>query len=585
MFVEIARIRPAGIALAEQRRCGRCLEPLAYYRAAGNDMSAFEYRFRPPLAAPSERGAHPPSHEKSEVEGVIYEKDVSVKLPDGVVIYVDVFRPDGRAAPLIGWGPYGKHGHTRYSVNFPKADVADENLSAYTAFEAPDPVYWARHGYAVINPDPRGTWHSRGRATYLSPEEAKDYAALIEWAGTQPWSNGRVGLSGVSYLTSSQWRVAELEPPHLAAINPWEGWSDTYREVVRHGGIPETSFWPYLPGRWGHSVTEVEDLLLETGNRPFLDAYWKSKQAALERIKVPAFVCASWTDQGLHTRGTLEGYRRISSEQKWLYVHGRKKWAHYYEPRCVEMQRAFFDHFLLERETGLSQWPRVRYELREKYYQGAEFAAAEWPIENTEYVPLYLSPGGLTGSPGGAQSTSYDPTKGERVSFDYIFPKDANVAGHMALRLWVSIDAGEDMDIFVAIQKLDRDGEVVPFAYYAQFEDGPVALGWLRVSHRELDLEASKPYMPVLAHQRELPLEPGEIVPVDVEIWPSGTCFAAGEGLRLIIQGSDIYDYPRPSVHARHEDLRNAGKQNLFMGEPRPSRLLIPITGGESNKL
>ncbi|MBL4891969.1 MAG: CocE/NonD family hydrolase [Rhizobiaceae bacterium] len=82
------------------------------------------------------------------------------------------------------------------------------------------------HGYAVINVDPRGTWHSEGRATYLSPEEAEDFADVIEWAGTRDWSNGNVGFSGVSYLTSSQWLVAELNPPHLKAINPWEGWTD-----------------------------------------------------------------------------------------------------------------------------------------------------------------------------------------------------------------------------------------------------------------------------------------------------------------------------------------------------------------------
>ncbi len=541
-------------------------------------MATFEYRFRPPLSAPEERGGTPPEYERTEFDGVLYEKDVAVTLPDGVTIHVDVFRPlDGIAAPLIGWGPYGKHGHTRYSVNFPAAEVDDEKLSAYTAFEAPDPVYWVRHGYAVINADPRGTWYSQGSATYLSPEEAEDYAALIEWAGTQPWSNGKVGLSGVSYLTSSQWRVAELNPPHLAAINPWEGWSDTYREVVRHGGIPETSFWDYLPGRWGHSVTEIEDLRLETRERALFDDYWDSKRAKLERIEVPAFVCASWTDQALHTRGTLEGFRRIASEQKWLYVHGRKKWAHYYEPRCVEMQRAFFDHFLLGRETEVAAWPPVRYELREKYYQGAELPARQWPIEDTDYVPLYLAPGGLETVPGEAATVSYDPTAGESLTFDHRFDEATDIVGHMALKLWVSVDAGDDMDIFVAIQKLDAAGKIVPFAYYAQFEDGPVALGWLRVSHRELDAAASTPFMPVLAHRRERKLAPGEIVPVDIEIWPSGTRFEAGESLRLVIQGSDIYDYPKPSVHARHEDLRNAGRQNVHMGGDRPARLLLPI--------
>jgi uncharacterized protein len=540
-------------------------------------MNGFEYRFRGPLMDPRERGGKPPRYECRRIDGVIWETDVAVTLPGGVVMFVDVFRPEeGQAAPLIGWGPYGKHGHTRYSVNFPKADVNDAYLSKYTAFEAPDPMFWVPLGYAVINPDPRGTWYSQGRATFLSPEEARDFAALIEWAGTRPWSNGKVGLSGVSYLTSAQWRVAELNPPHLAAINPWEGWSDTYREVVRHGGIPETSFWDYLPGRWGHSVTEIEDLRLETQERPFLDAYWESKLSKLENIEVPAFVCASWTDQALHTRGTLEGFRRISSPHKWLYVHGRKKWAHYYEPRSRQMQRDFFDHFLLGKGTGVSSWPRVRFELRDKYYQGAELDAEDWPIENTEYVPFYLAPRKLSKSPGESAVVSYDPTKGERLQFDHVFAEGANIVGHMSLRLWVSVEEGDDMDIFLAIQKLDRNGNIVPFAYYAQFDDGPVALGWLRVSHRELDEEASTPFLPVLKHRRELPLKPGEVVPVDIEIWPSGTRFAVGEGIALIVQGSDIYDYPKPSVYARHESLRNAGRQFIHMGGDTPSRLLLP---------
>src|ERR1035438_4003175 len=64
----------------------------------------------------------------------------------------------------------------------------------------------------------------------------------------------RAGLPGVSYLASAQWSIAATNPPHLAAINPWEGWSDTYREVVRHGGIPETYFWPYIGQRWGYGT-------------------------------------------------------------------------------------------------------------------------------------------------------------------------------------------------------------------------------------------------------------------------------------------------------------------------------------------
>ena len=541
-------------------------------------MPNFTFRFRTPLSPPEARGAKPPQHRQDLIDGVLVDTDVGVQMRDGTTIYVDIYRPkSGLAAPLIAWGPYGKHGHTKYSVNFPAAEVDDSKMSAYTAFEAPDPIYWAKHGYAVINADPRGTWYSEGRATYLSPEEAYDYYDLIEWAGVQDWSNGKVGLSGVSYLTSSQWRVAELNPPHLAAFNPWEGWTDTYREVVRHGGIPETDFWNYLPGRWGHSVTEVEDLRLETAERPFYDQYWDSKRAQLQRITAPAFVCASWTDQALHTRGTLEGFRKISSDQKWLYVHGRKKWAHYYDERSVTMQRAFFDHFLLGKDTDLQNWPPVRYEARTRYYEGAEFPAQSWPIENTEYRSLYLGSTTMSEDQTDPIMHTYSPVNGEAMQFDHVFDQDTTLVGHAQLRLWVSIDHGMDMDIFVALQKLDANRNVVPFAFYAQFEDGPMALGWLRASHRTLDPEESTDFLPVLKHDREVPLKPDVPTQVDIEIWPSGTAFAKGEGLRLVIMGQDIYDYPKPSVYARHEALRNVGRQHVHTGGNTPSRLLIPV--------
>ena len=133
-----------------------------------------------------------------------------------------------------------------------------------------------------------------------------------------------MGMSGVSYLTSSQWTIAATRPPHLAAINPWEGWSDTYREVARHGGIPETYFWPYIGERWGYGTGRVEDLAAETAAHPFFDDFWASKAAPLSRITVPAYVVASWSDQGLHTRGTFEGFTAIGSAPNgWTRTAGR----------------------------------------------------------------------------------------------------------------------------------------------------------------------------------------------------------------------------------------------------------------------
>ena len=349
----------------------------------------FTYKFRDPHNTPESRGGMPPAYRRTVEHGMIIERDLAVRMRDGIEIYVNVFRPvdEKPAAPLIGWSPYGKHLPIQ-PERFVNAGIKKEHVSSLTAFEAPDPLYWVPRGYAVVNVDIRGTWYSQGIATYLSPEEAHDYCDVIEWAGTQPWSNGKVGLTGVSYLTSSQWRVAELNPQHLAAINPWEGWTDTYREVARHGGIPDSWFWPLLHERWGASTTRVEDLGAETREHPFFDAFWQSKAADFSKITVPAYIVASWTDQGLHTRGTLEGFKRIASKQKWLYVHGQKKWAHYYEPEAVKGLQLFFDHFLLGVRTEIAEWPKVRLEVREKHSVGSIRSESEWPIARTRYTKL-----------------------------------------------------------------------------------------------------------------------------------------------------------------------------------------------------
>jgi predicted acyl esterase len=544
-------------------------------------MLQFEYRIREPLSAPEDSGGCAPQYRRSVEAGMIVERDLAVAMRDGTRIYVDLFRPaDERPAPaLVAWGPYGKHSPTNYARQFPASGVDQSKLSAYTGFEAPDPLYWVSRGYAVINPDPRGTWFSEGTATFLSPEEGQDEYDLIEWAGTQPWSSGKVGLAGVSYLASSQYHVAALNPPHLAAINPWEGWSDFYREVARHGGIPETEFWGYLPSRWGRSKTRIEDLRLETEEHPLYDAFWASKVADFSRIAVPAYVVASWTDQGLHTRGTLEVYKKISSQQKWLEVHGRKKWAYYYEQDSVKRQLAFFERFLKGVPNEVDTWPKVRLEVREKYYVGTTRIENEWPIARTQYTRLYLDPGrsALEREPVAAESSCrYAPGKG-RASFDYRFERRTDLVGHMKLKLWMAPQGADDMDIFIAIQKLDAVGAVVPFPFFAQFEDGPVALGWLRASHRELDAQRSTEYQPVLQHRRELKLKPGEAVPLEIEIWPSGTRFEAGEGLRLVVQGTDIYPHPRPCVQDLHEDTVNRGEHVILGGARYDSHLLVPV--------
>ena len=124
---------------------------------------------------------------------------------------------------------------------------------------------------------------------------------------------------------------------------------------------------------------------------------------------MPAFVVASWADQGLHTRGTLDRFRPISSAQKWLDVHGQKKWACYYEPEQVERQRAFFDHFVLGRDTGIEDWPRVRVEVRNALNDRVHRTATQRPLEDVEYRRLHLRAGDA--------SLSWTPAEAEDVVF------------------------------------------------------------------------------------------------------------------------------------------------------------------------
>ena len=555
---------------------------------------SFERIFRDGVS-PAKHGYPGLGNKISKENGMIIENDVAVPMRDGVKIYVDVTRPEGeeKVPALVAWSAYGKHRPFQYEYFFKEGGVRREWYSKFTNFESPDPLYWIPRGYAIINVDPRGTWQSEGNATYWGHEEGDDGHDLVEWAGVQKWCSGKVGLTGVSYLAIIQWLVAATQPPHLAAINPWEGLSDMYREFAFHGGIPETFFTPIWQKSVSYSANRVEDIPAMMKEHPLFDSYWATKVADFSKINVPAFVVASWSDQGLHLRGTLEAFNRIASKDKWLIIHGRKKWEHFHQPDSVQRQQAFFDRFLKGIDNGVPRWPKIRLEVRDRYYAGKSRNESEWPLARTKYKKLFLDArSGLlkTAAVKARSQASYDALgdesrspaayRAERAQFDYVFRQTTELSGQMKLRLWVETTQGDDMDLFIAIQKFDRRGQYVPFAAFSALEDGPVALGWLRASHRELDAERSTPQRPWLAHRQQLKLRPGVPVPVDIEIWPSSTRFAAGEKLRVVVQGSDIYKYARWIVLARHPKTINCGTHVIHTGGKCDSHLLVPIIPG-----
>jgi uncharacterized protein len=520
--------------------------------------------------------------------GVIFERDVAVPMRDGVRLMANLFRPaDGKPAPVIlSVTPYGKDKlPDRLGMFFMRlagVRFGDIKVSRWTGFEAPDPVHWVQQGYAVLQADVRGMHKSEGHAGVLTDQDAEDYYDLIEWAAVQPWCSGKVGLSGVSYLAMSQWRVAPLRPPHLAAIIPWEGVSDLYREFVFQGGIPETGFIPIwwknrmLRGR-NKRFDFAEDFMAEIARHPLCDEFWRRRLPALERIEVPALVCASWSDQGLHTRGSFAGFERIGSAEKWLYTHGRKKWETYYSAEAVGVQKRFFDHYLKGMKNGWRDTPRVRIEVREAYYRQTVREAQHWPLPETQHVPLYLDAGGAlrTAPIEEARRVGYDAASGQAV-FALHFVEPVELTGETKLKLWVSTSAGDDLDLFIVLKKFDASGRGVFFCGYNGYEKDAVAKGWLRVSQRALDPARSRPSRPYHSHDRVEKLAPDDIVPVEIEILPSSTQFESGSRLQLWVLGRDGAKYPA----FQHRQLVNHGTHTIHCGGRFDSHLLVPLTRG-----
>lgn len=518
------------------------------------------------------------------------EKNVAVMMSDGVRLSANVFRPkaEGKYPVVLSFTAYDKDkGPEEYPPVLKMAYVPDFDLGTFkvsplATWEGPDPYFWVANGYAVIHVDSRGYFASEGDASLFDEQNVKDFHEIITWAGTQSWSNGNVGLNGVSYLAISQWVAASNNPPqYLKAIIPWEGATDSFREILYHGGIPETSFTRFWVNRVRNCANDAKPLppfpIFKMGHKNpwLLKRIQKPPVIHLEEIKVPALVCATWSDAGLHTRGSFEGYKQISSKNKWLFTHGRQKWATYYSEEALNFQKRFFDYFLKGEKNGLDSIPSLRLEVRESLNTYKVRYEDAWPIPDTKYEELYLdaNSNSLQGkSTKETGKTEYKPLE-ENAVFTYKFEQDTELSGNMKLKLWVSTDRGSDMDLFVAIKKLDKNGKEVYFYAKSGYNKAPAAMGWLRVSERELDTEKSTDWQPILTLNNPQKLSSNEIVPVEIEILPSSTFFKKGESLQVIVQGKDFFNHPSLG----HHYSVNRGIHSIHTGGEYDSHLLVPV--------
>jgi predicted acyl esterase len=544
-------------------------------------------------------------------DGMRIDWNMPITMDDGLVLRADIFRPvkDGKYPVILSYGPYAKN--LAFQDGYPSAwqrmaekhpDVTAGSSNLYQNWEVVDPEKWVPRDYACVRVDSRGTGCSPGVIDHFSPRETKDFYDCIEWAGVQPWSNGKVGLNGISYYGINQWHVASLQPPHLTAMCIWEGAADWYRDMTHHGGILST-FWEnwydmqvktvqYGAGERGkrsrvHSELVCGPEILSDGelaknradfgaeivSHPLDDEYHKARSPKWDKIITPLLSAANWGGQGLHPRGNFEGFVRSASRQKWLEAHGIEHWTHFYTDYGREQQLRFFDYFLHGKKDAWAKQPKVLLQVRhiDKFEPRAE-----------------------TEKPSGVAQLKF-AAMGDGLTF--LTPplaKETEITGPSALKLYAS-SSTSDADFFIVLRVFTADLKEIVFQG-AIDPHTPVAQGWLRASHRKLDRKLSKPYRPYHTHDEKQPLKKGEPVELDIELWPTSMVVPAGYRIGLSIRGKD-YEYGGASGGRLsnfknelkgcgpflHDDPRDRppaifnGTTSLHFGRGKTPYLLLPI--------
>jgi predicted acyl esterase len=561
----------------------------------------------------------------------VIERDVAIVMDDGLELRADVYRPrtDAPVPVLMTMGPYGKgvryQDHYKHSWDFltnAHPDLLAGSQHRWLTWETVDPEIWVPWGYAVIRVDSRGAGRSPGYLDILSPRETLDYYHAIEWAGTQKWCNGKVGLNGISYYAINQWHVAALQPPHLAAMVPWEGAADAYRDFFRHGGILSNKFletwyprqitavqhgnpnapqdpWLEESASGSSQLSEAElssnrmATLANVRAREMDDAWYQGRSPDWSKVVVPFLSAANWAGFGLHPRGNFSAFTHAASAEKWLEVHPGRHEEWFYLEYGMQLQKRFFDYFLKEEKNGWREEPRVLLNIRRPFDDSFEVRKeSEWPLNRTDWTKLYLN----------AEEEALTwraPERAGAVSFNagtenirWLSPpleQEIELTGPLSLKLHVS-SSTEDADLFVTLQAFSPDGREVEFPGSVD-PHTPLAQGWLRASHRKLCEARSVPHQPYHSHDDKQPLKPGDVYELLIEIWPTCIVLPAGYRLALDVRGADFareLDPKAISPHRGsgpwlHDDARDrpvsifGGTTTVHTAPDHESFLLLPI--------
>ncbi len=346
---------------------------------------------------------------------------VHVPMHDGVLLSANVFRPGapGTVSTILMRTPYGK---------------GDDWTSNHQAFVA--------HGYAVVIQDVRGRYESQGTFQPLT-QEPSDGNDTLNWIAKQPWSNGKVGMTGGSYLGIVQWKVAILNNPHLKAIFPWVSGDDDYRdryystggavklghrllwveENLKQPGYDPPSFEKYvrtLPLRHADVVvTGQRNQMMQTIlDHPADDSFWQSVSVRdqLQNIKIPVFSIGGWYDN--YVESDLDAFTTLQKQSgvhriligPWPHnVNTLMPGADFGRDSQILFRRTqleWFDQWLKDKDVPMMSRPPVRIFVMGLNQWRDE---AEWPPKGARMARYYLESGGHANSLNGDGTLTPEP--------------------------------------------------------------------------------------------------------------------------------------------------------------------------------
>lgn len=541
------------------------------------------------------------------------ERGVKIPLDANLTLDCDIFRPasDEKFPVILAMHPYST------------AEQSEELMPVafsgkWASIETGDLNFYVRRGYVLAIVNMRGTHKSDGYFGNLDPDpqSIQDIFDTIEWLARQPWSDGNIGMMGVSYFAVVQKRVAALNPPHLKAIFAPYGWTDGYRDLYYRGGILAHGFLAHwlptycadcavkntLREEWGDEKYEqalsealedpeiaaiptykealekpddgVNPLFCEILLHKYCNDYFQARAIDYEQAsKVPLYAGGDWKGYAFHLAGDIRAFENWAGPKKLMIGPGiyLERPLHQYAYESLR----WFDHWLKGNDTGLMTEASVKLFVENT---GQWKEAVTWPVPGTKWTPFYLHNDGLLSEHefwSFDSQSSFEDAPGNHGEINFRTPamvEATEICGPIVLNIFGSTSDDEVL-WFASLIRLDADNN-----------EELLTRGWLRGSQRKLDPQSSRSWQPVHTHTEREMLTPDEVYEFNIEIRPYALLLKPGEKLGLRIKSADD-EKPKTFIELIGQgqiSRPNSSKVTVYHNAKYPSHLLVPITRGNN---